>query len=196
VISVLPLTRIVGAIAVSYAACVAVIVALIWKWGDQPTVWASVGIAFSGATVLNLLLLFLIYVGWRQVWVMFPQLSRLIFPDLNGYWTMNIHWQAAEESGSVVAKAQIKQDLLRISMEVFSKDSDSETLIALPKRDPESGRPILYYVYRVIPKYNKPGAGPSYEGSAILKITSGGSERLSGNYFTSRHGTGHFDLRR
>jgi hypothetical protein len=196
VISVLPLTRIVWVVAVSYAACVAAIVALIWKWGDQPTIWASVGIAFSGAAVLNAMLLFLIYVGWRQAWAMFPQLNRLVFPDLNGLWTMNIHWQNAEESGFVVAKAQIKQDLLRVSMEVFSRDSDSETLIALPKKDPESGRPILYYVYRVIPKFNKAGAGSSYEGSAILKISSVSFDRLSGNYFTSRRGIGHFDLSR
>ncbi|MHC4042235.1 Cap15 family cyclic dinucleotide receptor domain-containing protein [Bradyrhizobium sp. 23AC] len=180
----------------SYAACVAAIVASIWKWGDQPTVWASIGIAFSGATILNLVLLFLIYVGWRQAWAMFPQLNQLIFPDLNGQWTMNIHWQTAEGSGLVAAKAQIKQDLLRVSMEVFSRDSDSETLIALPKKDPESGRPILYYVYRVIPKHNKAGAGSSYEGSAILRISSVGFDRLSGNYFTNRRGTGHFDLNR
>lgn len=195
-ISVLPLTRIIAIIAVSYATCVATIVALVWKWGSQPTIWSSVGISFCGATALNVLLLFLIYVGWKRIWAMFPQLNQLIFPDLNGEWTMNIHWQNAERSGFVVARAQIKQDLLRISMEVFSRDSDSETLIALPKKDPESGRPILYYVYRVIPKYNKADAGSSYEGSAILKISSAGPNRLSGNYFTSRQGTGHFDLSR
>ncbi|MGY3582595.1 hypothetical protein ACVIGB_008338 [Bradyrhizobium sp. USDA 4341] len=195
-ISVLPLARIIAIIAVSYAACVAAIVALVWKWGDQPTVWSSVGIAFSGATALNVLLLFLIYVGWKRIWAMFPKLNRLVFPDLNGDWTMNIHWQNAERSGFVVARAHIRQDLLRISMEVFSRDSDSQTLIALPKKDPESGRPILYYVYRVIPKYNKVDAGSSYEGSAILKISNAGPDRLSGNYFTSRQGTGHFDLSR
>lgn len=48
----------------------------------------------------------------------------------------------------------------------------------------------------VIPKYGKADAGSSYEGSAILKISSAGPNRLSGNYFTSRQGTGHFDLSR
>jgi hypothetical protein len=109
---------------------------------------------------------------------------------------MSIHYQNAENSGFVTAKAQIKQDLLRISMEVFSRDSDSETLIALPKRDPESGRPILYYVYRVVPKNIKVEAGLSDEGSAILKLSNASHNRLSGNYFTSRRTTGHFELSR
>jgi hypothetical protein len=195
-ISILPITRIVGIITVWYAACIAAVVALIWKFADQLTLLSSVGIAFSGATVLNALLLFVVYIGWKKIWSMFPGLNRLIFPDLNGLWNMSIHWQNAEKSGFVTATAQIKQDLLRVSMEVFSRDSDSETLIALPKRDPESGRPILYYVYRVVPKNIKVDAGSSYEGSAILKVSNASYDRLSGNYFTSRRGTGHFELRR
>jgi hypothetical protein len=196
VISILPVTRIIGIVAVFYAACVAVVVALIWKFGDQPTLWSSVGIAFSGVTVLNALLIFLIYIGWKRIWAIFPELNRLVFPDLNGSWKMNIHWQNAEGNGFVAARAQIKQDFLRISMEVFSRDSDSETLIALPKRDPESGRPILYYVYRVVPKNIRVDVGASYEGSAILKMSSTRYDRFSGNYFTSRRGAGHFELSR
>jgi hypothetical protein len=37
-------------------------------------------------------------------------------------------------------------------MEVRSVKSDSQTLMAQPKKDQESGRPILYYVYLVTPK--------------------------------------------
>ena len=195
-ISILPIIRIIGIVAISYGACVAVVVALIGKFGDQPTLWSSVGIAFSGGTALNALLFFVIYFGWKRIWSMFPELNRLVFPDLNGSWNMSIHWQNAEKNGFVTAKAQIKQDLLRISMEVFSRNSDSETLIALPKRDSESGRPILYYVYRVVPKSIKVDAGASYEGSAILKISNSSFDRLSGNYFTSRRTTGHFELSR
>jgi hypothetical protein len=120
----------------------------------------------------------------------------LVFPDLNGEWTMTIHWQGTEKYGIVPARAHIKQDLLRISMEVFSHDSDSETLTVQPKRDPESGRPILYYVYRVIPKNVGNNGGGSYEGAAILKLANSGSDQWSGNYFTSRQTLGHFELSR
>ena len=195
-IGILPITRLVGIVAVSYAACIAAIVTLIWKFGEEPSFWSSAGIAVSGATVLNLLLLLMIYVGWKWLWSCFPILNRLVFPNINGSWRMLIHWQKVDNSGTIQAKAIIKQDLLRISMEVFSRDSDSETLIAYPRRDAESGRPILYYVYRVIPKNINPDPGPSYEGAAILKLSNSGMNELSGNYFTSRQTNGHFRLTR
>jgi SMODS-associating 2TM, beta-strand rich effector domain len=193
-ITILPFVRMTAAIAVCYGVCVAVLVAVMWDFGDAATLGSSVRIALAGATVLNLLLLFLVYIGWKSIWSTFPALNRWVFPDLNGEWKMTIHWQNAEASGVAFARAHIKQDLLRISMEVFSRDSDSETLIAQPKRDPESGRPILYYVYRVVPKNIKLGTGGSYEGSAILKLSDTGHDRLGGNYFTSRQTLGHFEL--
>jgi hypothetical protein len=196
VIGILPITRLVGAIAVLYAGCVAVIVALIWKFGNEPTLWSSVGIAFSRATALNLALLLMVYVGWKWLWSSFPILNTLIFPNISGSWKMLIHWQKADGNGITRASAVIKQDLLRISMEVSSKDSDSETLMAHPKRDPESGRPMLYYVYRVVPKNIDPDAGQAYEGSAILKLSNTGINELSGNYFTSRQTKGYFELTR
>jgi hypothetical protein len=196
VISILPITRLVGIVAVSYATCTAIIVGLIWRYSEEPTFWSSAGIAVSGATALNLFLLLIIYVGWKWLWSWFPMLDTLVFPNINGSWRMLIHWQKADGNGIIRANAIIKQDLLRISMEVSSRDSDSETLIAYPRRDPESGRPILYYVYRVIPKNINPNTGPSYEGAAILKVSNSGMNELSGNYFTSRQTNGYFHLTR
>lgn len=125
-----------------------------------------------------------------------PMLNTLLFPDLNGCWRMQIHWVGPDKSGTVTAKATIRQDFLRISMEVASDGSDSETLVVKPKKDPESGRPILYYVYRVVPKKLSNETGSSYEGAAILKFEAAQTHRLSGNYFTSRKTVGHFILQR
>ena len=83
-----------------------------------------------------------------------------------------------------------------MSMEVRSQDSDSETLIAKPKKDPESGRPLLYYVYRVVPKQTTIEPRQSYEGAAILKFDETEDEFLSGNYFTSKRTSGRFMLKR
>ncbi len=68
--------------------------------------------------------------------------------------------------------------------------------MAKPKKDPESGRPLLYYVYRVVPKQLSNETGSSYEGAAILKFESTQTHSLRGNYFTSRKTVGHFVLQR
>ena len=66
-ITILPFVRVTAAIAVSYGVCVAVLVAVMWDFGDAATLGSSVRIALAGATVLNLLLLFLVYVGWKWI---------------------------------------------------------------------------------------------------------------------------------
>jgi SMODS-associating 2TM, beta-strand rich effector domain len=83
-----------------------------------------------------------------------------------------------------------------VSMEVRSPKSDSQTLMAQPKKDPESGRPLLYYVYLVTPK--AVGVNPSlpYHGAAILKFSETGGGELSGNYWTTQQTGGHFQLLR
>ena len=88
----------------------------------------------------------------------------------------------------------IRQDFLKFSMEVHSKDSDSETLLAQPKKDAESGRPTLYYVYRVIPKRIVGKDHRTYDGTALLKLSPGNQVSLQGNYFTDAETRGHFRL--
>lgn len=100
---------------------------------------------------------------------------------------------APEKSGEVWAAATIKQDFLKLSMEVHSRDSDSETLLAQPKRDAESGRPLLYYIYRVIPKRTQGKNQVPYDRAAILKLLPTDHVGLQGNYFTDAKARGHFE---
>jgi hypothetical protein len=193
-IGLIPLSRIISAIAVLYAALTIVIALLLW--GPSTTLLSSVKIAFAGATALNILLWVMLYFGWRWLWAKLPFLNMALFPDLNGHWRMKIHWTGTGSNGVVDASATIKQNMLRISMEVASPNSDSETLSAKPSKDSESGRPILYYIYRVVPKQIDVEAGHSYEGAAILKFSDSGIDSLKGNYFTSRQTKGYFELTR
>jgi len=82
-------------------------------------------------------------------------------------------------------------------MDVEAEGSDSQTLVAKPKRDEETGRAVLYYVFLTTPKHkaNFDVEAP-YRGTAILKLSLKGKRILNGNYFTSRKTVGHYELTR
>ncbi|WP_208509608.1 hypothetical protein [Variovorax paradoxus] len=188
--------RVIKILAIGYALLV-VLGLLLYKvlTGDIAT-WTAIRFTLSGALALDLILLTAVHFMWKWIWAKFPKLNALLFPDLNGRWRMEIHWVGTESSGTVSATATIRQDFLRLSIEVASMGSDSETLLVVPKKDPESGRPLLYYIYRVVPKKISNQAGSSYEGAAILKFESEQTNCLRGNYFTSRKTDGYFVLQR
>lgn len=188
--------RVISIIAVSYSLFVVLGLLMYLAITPELATWSAIRIVFAGALVLDLALLAAVHFIWKWLWAKLPILNTFLFPDLNGRWKMIIHWVGPQADGTVSAIATIRQNFLHISMEVTSDGSDSETLMARPKKDPESGRPLLYYVYRVVPKQKNAEAGSSYEGAAILKFNSEQSHCLSGNYFTSRKTVGHFVLQR
>src|ERR1700722_995327 len=166
-IGLLPIGRVIAFTSGIYAVFVALALVLSWRFGDQPqTIFGSIGFAFSGATPLQLALMGWFYFGWRRLWRWIPILNRLLFPDIGGEWKIEIHWQRHGHEGVVDAEATVSQNFLRVSMEVRSPKSDSQTLIAQPKKDPESGRPLLYYVYLVTPKAVGANPGRPYYGAA------------------------------
>ena len=196
-IGLLSITQIITFVAVSYALLNILCVAIALSFSDHSwSIWTSATIAFSGATMLQLALMGWFYFGWRRFWRWFPGLSRRLYPDIDGEWKIKIEWRDQEGSGIVDAKATIRQDFLRVSMEVASHSSDSRTLIAQPKKDPESGVPLLYYVYEVTPKSIGGNAGTPYFGVATLRFTEGEGEELRGNYWTNRQTSGYFQLSR
>jgi hypothetical protein len=196
-INLLPIERVIGLVSVVYAVLIALAVAISWEFGDHSqTIWGSIVYAFSGATALQLVLMAWVYLGWKHLWKRIPALNRLLFPDIGGEWEIKINWHRDGQEGVVDAEATVKQDFLRVSMEVRSPKSDSQTLIAQPKRDPESGRPRLYYVYLVTPKAVGANPGPPYYGAAILTFSEIGGGQLSGNYWTTQQTSGHFRLLR
>ncbi|MFB9122508.1 hypothetical protein E2553_38285 [Paraburkholderia dipogonis] len=197
-ISLVPLNRLLVAVAVIYAATVCIISGLIWMHSDEASLLTGWRVALGGATLLNILLVTLLRFAWKPIWQRVAILNKVLFPNLNGTWNMEIHWHnpVQGQQGVVKAKAVIKQTLTSMSMEVVSPGSDSETLIAHPKKDPESGRPQLFYVYRVVPKNKNLNSENEYRGSALLKFSDAGQGELSGNYFTDRLTKGHFSLTR
>lgn len=110
---------------------------------------------------------------------------------------MVIHWEWDGKKGTSCAKAVIKQNFLKLGMDVEAEDSDSQTLLAKPKKDNETGRAELYYVFLTTPKHKTGSSSQSpYTGAAILKLSLEGNKKLKGNYFTSRKTVGHYELSR
>jgi hypothetical protein len=86
--SLLPVTKVISLIAGSYA-ILAILVTLGMERLGMPV---SPFRVFSGAAIVDLGLLFFVYVGWRWLWVKVPNLNRWFYPDLNGMWDASIDW--------------------------------------------------------------------------------------------------------
>ena len=190
-ISLIPIQKIFTAIAILYAVAITAIVAIF-----ELTGFSSVSVAFRGAFVLELLILLFVVFGWRKLWSKYPALNEWIYPDLNGRWDVSIHWNWGEKNGTKTAVAHIKQDFFRLSMELVSDESESETLMEKPKKDSESSRPLIYYIYRNESAQGAANVRPPHKGAAILKIDHNDRNLLKGNYFTDQATNGHFEMRR
>lgn len=192
-ISLLPIGRVISFFAVAYAVVSCLI---LWAVYDETTsALSAISIATSGSAILHALLLGTFYLGWEKVWDRYPVLNKMLFPNLNGNWEMIIHWEWEGKKGTSNAKAVITQNFLKLGMDVEAEDSDSQTLLAKPRKDAETGRAELYYVFLTTPKHksNINPQGP-YKGAAILKLSLEGNDQLQGNYFTSRKTVGHYEL--
>ena len=172
-----------------------VVILLIAQSVTDISAMSSVRSAFIASAVLNSLIYFWIYFGWQWFWSKLPWLNEKFFPNLNGKWKMMISYTWDGREGETQATAQITQSWTSIGIEVEAEDSDSVPRVAMPRKDSMSGRPILFYMY-----LNTPHAGSSnpatYEGAATLRLGLSDTQKLSGNYFTSRESVGRFELTR
>lgn len=194
-ITLLPIGRIITFIAVAYSVVTGLILRAVYD--GQTGFLTAISIASGGSAALHLLLLGMFHVGWQWVWEKCPALNRLLFPNLNGTWMMVVHWEWEDKKGTSRAKATIKQNFLKMGMDVEAEDSDSQTLLAKPKRNPETGRAELYYVFLTTPKHKSDSVPQApYKGAAILRLGLEGNGHLQGNYFTSRKTLGHYELTR
>lgn len=198
-IGLLPISKIITTVAVVYAFFLLLFFSLEISFDEESwSILKIISYAFSGGTVLQLFLVGLFCFGWRLLWRRFPVLSESLYPDIAGKWDMVIDWNNPQEklNGTVNAGATIRQNFVKISMEVASDNSASQTLIAQPKKDPESGTAQLYYVYLVTPKAIGKGSRSPYFGAAKLIFSEDNGGELSGNYWTSNQTEGYFRLNR
>lgn len=194
-LSLLPLRPIMKLLGLAY---IAVVIGSAYLLKRDMSEWSishiwTIGSAVLGAFIFGVPLF--ASLAWRFLWSRVPYLQSL-YPDISGEWDVTIQWSRAGNHGSVSAKAIVRQNLLRISMELTAPDSDSRTLSAVPKKDPESGRATLHYMYLVTP-HARPGKSlGAYHGAAILDVAALDISRLAGNYWTSHQSAGRLTMTR
>jgi hypothetical protein len=190
-INLFPITKVIAWIAVSYALLVLSFTLLFNLTG-----FSTLNIAVKGAVVLNLVLFAIAAFAWQWLWKLIPKLNDWIYPDLNGYWDVEIDWHWGTKSGTKPAVAHIKQSLLEFSIELESDESESETLIVVPHKHSKSARPGLYYIYRSEGKTGAAKKQDPHTGAALLKLSMDSNDHMYGNYFTNRSTNGQYTLRR
>lgn len=194
-LSLLPVGTISSWLATGYVLCA---FAFAWVMRHDLGAWDLPFLLKTFGTVLTAFTAVIVsigYAGWRWLWRWIPILAS-IYPDLNGKWDLTISWNRQDQGGKVVAKAVIKQNFFRISMEVEAPDSESRTLSAVPKKDAESGRAALHYIYLVTPHAKQGKSSAPYHGAAILAVSGEALQNLAGNYWTSHQSVGRLSLTR
>ena len=189
-ISLFPLTKVITVLCAIYGALLAILFAASGPNDLSENLISSL----RYAALYEILILGALLFGWRYLWKWFPALNEFIFPDIHGIWDVEIHWTWGDKTGVKKGKAYIKQSFIGLSMELITDESESETLVVQPRRNSESGRLQLFYIYRNIPKNIGKQSPQPHIGTAILKFDPIKISALEGNYFTDRDTKGIFKL--
>ncbi|WP_236016696.1 hypothetical protein [Salipiger abyssi] len=140
---------------------------------------------------------------WRKLWGFFPLLNSWVFPDLNGRWQTEIHSNIAamaayhpDFAGTdpqtintlVPGQFEIVQNWFRlyIRFDADDKYSTSNTLVVEPRKDRESGRFTLTYVYKNETPAPQPTDEQFHFGAAHVEIDPN-FKSMRGIYWTNRN---------
>ena len=140
---------------------------------------------------------------WRWLWARIPRLSTWVFPDLNGRWETEIRSNIgamAEHHPDfknvdpdtiktlVPGEFEIVQNWFRLFIRFDADDrySTSNTLVVEPRKDRETGRCTLTYVYRNETADPRPSDEQFHFGAAHVEIDPG-FQSMRGCYWTNRN---------
>lgn len=182
-INLYPITKIIAMFSVLYAVLIITVLPFL-------NISINVTNILKYATTFEIIIISILVFSWRFIWKKIPKLNDWLFPDINGTWNVEIHWNWKQNNGKIKSGLKkgeviIKQNFLTLSMELSTDESESETLVIQPKKNPTSGNISFYYIYRNTPKGNKLKLKP-HIGTAILKVNAKNNAILEGNYFTDR----------
>jgi hypothetical protein len=153
---------------------------------------SALGAALRIALLVEAALWILLTFGWSYT----PGFKERVFPEIGGSWHGHIHYVREGASQSKPATLHIHQNLTSLRLLLETDESESQTLVARPERDPDFSRFKLFYIYENTRKEGMPGAGRIYRGTAFLVLPPGRPKQLSGSYFTEQGGVGTLEFAR
>lgn len=132
----------------------------------------------------------LVIAAWR--WV--PAVQRFVFPYLGGEWTGVVKFPEGSGEGRRRVTLEVKHTPLGLKLVLDSDESTSWTLSVQADRNPDFQRYRLFYIYQNERKEGVRGAGEHYRGVAIMRVETGRTLKLLGNYFTETDRRGTIEL--
>lgn len=142
-------------------------------WFETPSSFGIAGLLFST------------FDKWLWSWRGFRKIGLIDFPDLRGRWTGELHSSFHEMKIPIAAALEIKQTATSIVVNLYTEQSQSTSIVATFKTDPD-GVDGLHYIYE-----NKPAPASQeqnmhrHDGHAHLRYFPD-IRKLQGGYFTSR----------
>jgi hypothetical protein len=166
------------------------IAALYWDWIDPNDHAHNAVLALRVAPIFAVTLIMVLVVCWR--WV--PQVQKATFPYLGGHWVGFVRFPENDGEGCRAVTLDVNHTLLGLKLVLDSDESTSWTLAVQADRNPDFDRFRLFYIFLNERKEGVPGARERYRGVAIMRVETGKTPRLFGDYFTETDRKGRLEL--
>lgn len=143
---------------------------------------------------------FLLFLVFEKILWKYKPFSFLIpYPSLNGTWSGTLLSNYIFDDGSKCSPVEvtlvIKQSMLSISCEMFTKESSSESYIGSIIKSHEGNIKHLVFSYHNNPRAIVQHRSKNHQGTAKLRIIEKPEKCLKGNYWTERGSVGELDLK-
>jgi hypothetical protein len=137
---------------------------------------------------------------WRRVWLWFPFIGKITFPDLNGTWEGHLlsTWtdpKTGQPKPKIPTKIWVRQSIFTTTIKLQTGESTSYSTRCLLEADRDAGRFRFWYSYSNQPKAKFSSRSARHDGVAWLELDiDTDHNRLIGYYYTDRKTSGDIDV--
>ena len=198
---ILPRKLVITVLVVLGAALLAVVMNVWEAFTGQAIEWWQVPRTINVVTVIVVVIVgTVVQFLWRPLWRRFPALNRLVFPDLNGRWQGELRstWidpKTGKRPGPIKADVTIDMDWFDVSIRMRTDMMQSFSNRVFLERQKGTKVFRVWYGYGHQPTPTTQAGNPPHDGMAHLEYDADSPGKLRGQYYTSRHTSGDFELK-